>query len=90
MARVGYYEIDSLKGENVANENTQLTESVILARRRRKLFEEELVVIKKRFTTAENIHLFHCLSFDILYSDPLTKYIICGIKKKIANIPARG
>lgn len=43
MARVGYYEIDSLRRENVASENTQLTESVILVGRRRKLFKEELV-----------------------------------------------
>jgi len=38
---VGYHEIDSLRRENVANKNTQQTESVILARRqRRKLFKE--------------------------------------------------
>jgi len=45
---VGYYEIDSLRRENVANKNTQQTESVILARRlRRKLFKEGWLVIKK-------------------------------------------
>jgi len=46
---VGYYEIDSLRRENFANKNTQLTEeSVILTRRpRRKLFKGGLRVIKK-------------------------------------------
>lgn len=59
---VGYYEIDSLRRDNVANKNTQQTESVILARRlRQKLFKELWLVIKKRFTTAENIHFFIAL-----------------------------
>jgi len=73
---VGYYEIDSLRRDNVANKNTQQTENVILARRlRRKLFKKGWLVIKTRFTTAENIHLFHCLYFDI-HINPLTKYMI--------------
>lgn len=59
---VGYYEIDSLRRDNVANKNIQQTESVILARRlRQKLFKELWLVIKKRFTTAENIHFFIAL-----------------------------